>query len=169
MSEIEDWITERRRIHGAATEGPWEAGSGWVFTSPIYPDDNRLSDVFGMSFADAERQSDEKVRGQLNTESIVDAHNSLPRALTVIEEVLKLHRPVTRYSLVGDEGWSFDSLDEVREFTGEDDLPELYEFQLCVECRRVEDGAANNAAEVGYETSLWPCATAEAMGEGKVE
>ncbi|HAN25826.1 MAG: hypothetical protein CMH36_09990 [Microbacterium sp.] len=50
----------------AATPGPWGAGDAWVFTDPVYPDDNRLSNVFGMNFADHERADAEHARGVRN-------------------------------------------------------------------------------------------------------
>jgi hypothetical protein len=54
----------------SASPGPWEAGAQWVFTSPIYPDDRRLSDVLGMTFADTDRSAAEQARGQANAEFI---------------------------------------------------------------------------------------------------
>lgn len=86
----------------AATPGPWEAGQGWVFTDPIYPDDRRLSDVLGMTFADLERAASETERGQANAEFIAAANPATVLALLAahravlarIAKVEALHQPV---------------------------------------------------------------------------
>lgn len=70
---LSDWIKERRRIHDAATGG-WECdeedgGNFWTGGGRsdfhLTPDDAR---------------------------SAVDAHNTLPAALTMIEKVLEVHK-----------------------------------------------------------------------------
>ena len=59
----------------------WEAGDVWVFTSPVYADDNRLSDVLGMKFEDDERADAERARGLANAAYIAAAQPSTVLAL----------------------------------------------------------------------------------------
>ena len=63
-------LNELRGIAEAATPGEWEAGDIWVFTDPVYPDDNRLSDVLGMKYADEDRARIERERGLRNATHI---------------------------------------------------------------------------------------------------
>lgn len=90
MTDVQQWINGRRNIQAKAAEGPWELGHGGLDFSGlpdaivcgeddpiIYPQDERGGGSWG-AVADAE--------------AIVDAHNTLPRALSAIEEVLDLHR-----------------------------------------------------------------------------
>ena len=97
--------------------------------------------------------------------AMTDAHNMFPRALSALEAVIELHQPVSRFTMYGYEDYSFLSVEDAHAFAGEPF--EVDEFRLCAECMRVEDGAANNAEEVGYETSLYPCPTVQAI-EGAI-
>ena len=90
---------------------------------------------------------------------------SLPKALTAIRAVLEQHKPVSRYTAYGYEEFSFMSIKDAHDFIGEP--VELDEFKLCDECMRIEDGANDNAREIGYETSLYPCPTVQAI-EGAI-
>lgn len=56
------------------TPGEWEAGQGWVYTRPVYSDDNRLASVLGMKFADADRAAQEEERAQRNVSHIAAAN-----------------------------------------------------------------------------------------------
>lgn len=83
MSKIEDWIAERRRIHDAATEGPWAIGS-WrdrTFQHHMTIEPEVGSRTIGDVTDDH----------QGNATAIVDAHNALPTLLTAVEKVLELH------------------------------------------------------------------------------
>lgn len=85
MSKIEDWIAERRRIHDAATEGPWAIGS-WrdrTFQHHMTIEPEVGSRTIGDVTDDH----------QGNATAIVDAHNALPTLLTAAEKVLELHQP----------------------------------------------------------------------------
>lgn len=64
-----------------ATPGPWEAGAVWVYTMPVYPDDNRLSDVLGMKYADEDRADAERDRGLANAAFIAAADPTVVLAL----------------------------------------------------------------------------------------
>lgn len=82
MSKIEDWIAERRRIHDAATEGPWAIGS-WrdrTFQNHMTIEPEVGSRTIGDVTDDH----------QGNATAIVDAHNALPTLLTAAEKVLEL-------------------------------------------------------------------------------
>lgn len=85
MSDLTEWLKERRTIHNAATEGPWAIGS-WRDRSfqhhmTIEPEAGHrtIGDV-----------TDDH---QGNATAIVDAHNTLPALLTAVEKVLELHKP----------------------------------------------------------------------------
>ena len=68
-----DWIAEQRRIEQAATEGPWEAGTGEYVSGVglmVAPDDGGVSGT--------------------NAEWIADARTALPKALAALEAVLAL-------------------------------------------------------------------------------
>lgn len=81
MSRIEDWITERRRIHSAATPEMHQGRELRGFEDPldVYSsrEPNRTStDVARFIFAE-------------DATAVVDGHSALPRALTAIEKVLE--------------------------------------------------------------------------------
>lgn len=85
MSDLNEWISERRRIHEAATEGPW-AVDGPAQAGPddsliVYPKNDAGAIAYVQPAWD-------------DADSIVDGHNTLPTALTMIEKVLERHRPV---------------------------------------------------------------------------
>lgn len=98
MSDANEWIKERRRIHDDATEGPWEvvpfnhdewhevkvvtrAQTKWDRYS-----DGQLPDVLGYDYEDY--HSTVKPEDAAAT---VDAHNTLPSVLSALEKVLELH------------------------------------------------------------------------------
>jgi hypothetical protein len=76
----------------AATPSPWEEGDGWVYTEPVYDDDNRLSNVCGMSFSDPERAGVERERAQRNVRFIAHARKDVPALLA---EVRRLRSGIT--------------------------------------------------------------------------
>lgn len=84
------WLDRTQAITDQATEGPWEAGRGWVYTDPVYADDRRLSNVLGMSFADHGRQEEEVARGDRNAEFIAHARTALPQAVAALRAVQKV-------------------------------------------------------------------------------
>lgn len=82
-----DWLDQLEQKAAAATPGPWFAGDAWVYTGPIYPDDNRLSDVLGMKFADPARATAERERGLRNAEFIAAANpHTVQRLLRALDE-----------------------------------------------------------------------------------
>lgn len=88
MTDVTEWIKERRRIHNAAAEGPWwstrDLQPATVFAGDGSADDLAVLTTFEHSDATA----------------IVDAHDTLPSLLAAVEKVLELHKPVE--SLHGD-------------------------------------------------------------------
>lgn len=70
----------------ALTPEPWEVGDGWVYTLPIYADDNRLANVFGAKYADPDRAEAERERGQRNVELIAHAPTDLRLLLEALKE-----------------------------------------------------------------------------------
>ena len=73
-----DWITRRRELLAAATEGPWEADGTEI-------SQHCMAYCYGGSGRGIEREDDANL--------IADARTSLPRALDALEAVLALHRP----------------------------------------------------------------------------
>jgi hypothetical protein len=71
----------------AATSGPWFEGDVWVFTDPIYEDDNRLSNVLGMSYTDPERAGAEHQRGLRNARFIAHAREDVPALLAEVRRL----------------------------------------------------------------------------------
>jgi len=83
----------------AATPGPWEEGFRWVYTLPVYPDDNRLSNVLGMDCADDERATVEQKRSERNVAFIAAARQAVP---DLIAEVRRLRLAVGALTLAND-------------------------------------------------------------------
>lgn len=93
----------------ALTPEPWEVGDGWVYTLPIYADDNRLANVFGAKYADPDRAEAERERGQRNAELFAHA----PTDLRLLLEALKEARAeARRYRLANRE--HIDTIDELQ-------------------------------------------------------
>lgn len=91
MTAVAEWISERRRIHSAATEGLWAvdgpAQAGPDDSLVVYPKDDAGAIAYVQPAWD-------------DADSIVDAHNTLPTVLTALEKVLELHQPINGF--VGD-------------------------------------------------------------------
>lgn len=85
MSDVNEWLKERRRIHNAATEGPWAidgpAQAGPDDSLVVYPKDDAGAIAYVQPAWD-------------DADAIVDAHNvAVPVLLTAVENVLELHQP----------------------------------------------------------------------------
>lgn len=80
MTDMTEWIKERRRIHNVATGGVWVHDEYTGVEGIVYPDT-----AFAEAVADCGDRDD--------SAAIVDAHNTLPALLTAIENMLKLHQP----------------------------------------------------------------------------
>lgn len=87
MTDVTEWIKERRRIHGAATPGKWE---------------DRLDDLTDEMRVVQEHEYVREIAwtgevfgeyDRVNAVAIADAHNTLPALLTALEKVLGLHKP----------------------------------------------------------------------------
>lgn len=87
-----EWDELRAKAE-AATPGPWYAGDVWVFTDPVYPDSNALSDVLGGKFADPDRAAAERARGLRNAEYIAAA--SPENVLALIAELTNATSRIT--------------------------------------------------------------------------
>lgn len=81
---IKSWVEERRAIHTAATEGPWEHG-----VKPFRGDigHNVSSPERVVMFGGFESASP---TAEADSVAVVDAHNALPRALDALEAVLEV-------------------------------------------------------------------------------
>lgn len=85
MSDLNEWIKERRRIHDAATEGPW-VYTVYGVEAPEPPNPEDRFDMMAEVIARTELKHED-------TNAIVDAHNNLPALLAAVENVLELHQP----------------------------------------------------------------------------
>lgn len=84
MTDVNEWIKERRRIHDAATEGPWAidgpAQAGPDDSLVVYPKNDAGAIAYVQPAWD-------------DADAIVDAHNvAVPVLLTAVEKVLELHQ-----------------------------------------------------------------------------
>ncbi|RBP66404.1 hypothetical protein DFO66_103351 [Brevibacterium sanguinis] len=93
--DLTAWLAERKRVHAAATDGPWhamefeDAPGDWGV--PIIDGGEPGSmkahvTAYAMTFGNVPQT-------KKDAESIVDAHNTLPRLLAAVEAVLGLHTP----------------------------------------------------------------------------
>ena len=85
MTDMTEWVKERRRIHNAATEGPWAvdgpAQAGPDDSMVVYPKDDAGAIAYVQPAWD-------------DADAIVDAHNvAVPVLLTAVENVLELLSP----------------------------------------------------------------------------
>lgn len=89
MTDMNDWINERRRIHDAATEGPWyKTPNDRILSESVqWPegDDYDVAGGLGRDGAVVEAIHD------FDGNAITDAHNTLPALLAAVEKVLELH------------------------------------------------------------------------------
>lgn len=93
--KIDEWLTERERIHAAANKGPW----CWEGESE---DDWPQSDNSLMAGGEAVVVGWGYDASGINVEdndalAITDALNNLPRLLSAVQAVLALHVPKTEY------------------------------------------------------------------------
>lgn len=132
---IMEWLGERQMVHAAADTGHWYAFNTGVGSSALTPDE--------AVFEDAYMHKAEK-------SAVVDAHNHFPAALAAIEAVLALHRPESRFVVLGYEDVSFSSVEDAEEFVGRP-VDDAEEFKLCAECSSF------------HRTVEWPCPTVAAI------
>lgn len=92
MSDVNEWLKERRDIHDAATEGPWyKTPNDRILSESVqWPegDDYDVAGGLGRDGAVVEAIHD------FDGNAIADAHNNLPALLTAVENVLELHQRV---------------------------------------------------------------------------
>lgn len=92
-----------------------------------------------------------------------------PFAGTILGRVLALHKIETRWTHPDWTG-SFDTREEASEWDydesmGDDDKSQVGSFEVCAECGRIESEQLKESGDDwSYRESLWPCATAKAMG-----
>lgn len=86
MSNLTEWLKERRRIHDEATEGLYFQHWGGQNQNGDYTESILIDEQSGDGLAYGLPDSD--------GEAIVDSHNTLPALLTAVEKVLELHGPV---------------------------------------------------------------------------
>jgi hypothetical protein len=80
---------------------------------------------------------------------------------SILEQVKALHRKETRYSVSGYEDHSWESMEDLADWFGEDDMPSpesITTFDVCSECARME-WIMTDFHYIG-EQSAWPCSTA---------
>ena len=89
-----DWIAERARIEQAATDGPWFQDSD----DPGLVWGEQRSDGNGYWSLFASETGHDATAQPQDAEFIADARTALPKALSALEAVLKLHEPVAVYA-----------------------------------------------------------------------
>ena len=75
--------------------------------------------------------------------------------------VLAPHAPVQRWLPYPDADWSYETEAEAAEWD-DDTVPTP--FTICRECGRIEMSNSEDGFGRAYDTALWPCATARALG-----
>lgn len=89
-TRIETWIDERKRIHAAATEGPWEADlDQHGETRGVWPTRPGGETIIGAYVAaDGFDSVGYALGSDEDLTAIVDAHNHLPALVAMVEAVL---------------------------------------------------------------------------------
>lgn len=112
MSDTTEWLKERRRINGEATEGPWEWEPEIVTQAKFRP--AKVSSV-GWAGYPVNDAVEMPVPGTTaDAIAIVDAHDTLPPLLSAMEKVLELHQETTHgecaicFECVNDDGYESD-------------------------------------------------------------
>lgn len=86
------------------TPGNWELGDGWVYTTPIYDDDRRLTPIGRVAkYADPERQAAERDRVQRDLDLIAHAPEDLAALVAEVERLrgdLRATRTALREALL---------------------------------------------------------------------
>lgn len=89
VSDLNEWLKERRTIHNAATEGEW-------WRHECKPCADRGSEDLSIWSEDdpvAQWLDSGNPNQRADRDAIVDAHNTLLTLLTAVEDVLELHQP----------------------------------------------------------------------------
>lgn len=194
MSDVTEWIEERRGIHTAATAGPWESGY-WYHVQgeshcmcgedqgplvgidphgsfgrmhvhrrpePIWEEGIRTRDD-STGGSDVVVDTDEY--GGTSAEdraAIVDAHNMFPRALTALEQVLKVHSPGDVFT------WAEDCADQENHHlftdvrTGDMLCEDEPIGRFCNGCM------PENDTTIDVDEYPWPCPTVQTI-EGAIK
>ena len=150
-----DWIAEQRRIEQAATEGPWEAGTGDGDPRPHVWASRSSGCVADITYVVSNDYGD--VRPD-DAEFIADARTALPKALDALEAVLALHQPVKIYAQADECGCGDEDHTIIESPQGDDLCWDTPTGELCCpECLDEDSGAID-----------YPCPTvaeiAEALG-----
>ena len=86
---LEAWLAERRAVHAAATEGPWRVGAEGSEGSRVNSDTGDLrADSRPILNCNGRVQPEDGS----NARFVVDAHNTVPILLAMVEAVLELHQ-----------------------------------------------------------------------------
>ena len=92
MTDVKAWLEERRGIHAnAELKARVESDRGTIYTAWTGAHDSG-----GLPEDDREHIADSYAEG---AEAITDALNMFPRALTALEAVIELHKPVPIYDV----------------------------------------------------------------------
>lgn len=124
-----DWISDRRTLIDAATEGPWD----YYRPHPNYRT-YQVSSVAPGGYLDDEVANCDDVRATENAALIADARTSLPAALDALEAVLELHRRAPLYEACEDEDCEIPSVDHDEVSAGEWVHITVREGEICVHC-----------------------------------
>lgn len=90
MTELEKWLAERRRIHAAASKGPWmqNVDDGIIRGLDVYTD--ATGDDINVRWY--HQDGDIRTDSADDAAAIVDAHTHLPAFFAAVESVLERHQ-----------------------------------------------------------------------------
>lgn len=94
-TELEAWLTERKAVHSKATEGPWEADGTEISQHWSRPEPWAVvasNEIACMAFCYG--GSARGIEHEEDANAAVDAFNTLPALVAMVEAVLGQHRPV---------------------------------------------------------------------------
>lgn len=91
MTDLNEWLKERRTIHDAATEGRWHKLTRTDEGPAVVTDRSGMLPPEWVAYAGMCSGEDDE-----NARAIVDAHNTLPALLTAVEKVLEAIAQIDR-------------------------------------------------------------------------
>ena len=87
-TELEAWLTERKRILAAATEGPWETSQAADEESTTWIEAGNVDVLVHDTRGQGHMREEFAWMKRVDAVSIVDAHNHLPALIAMVEAVL---------------------------------------------------------------------------------
>lgn len=152
MNEVKEWLAERARINGAATEGTWEIDDSELVA-------RRSEQSADWLLGGVAEGCEGFIREHADAMAIVDAHENLPRLVSAAEKVLALHSPgecMVWWQECSDPE-NHEAIDDPR--SGELICSNEVLGHFCIEC------IPDNESQIDLDEYPWPCPTVEAIRE----